>query len=223
MKKLIVAACVGLTSLVAFGQGQVVLSTSASGTYAKFSNTVSSTFFGGSSVYIGLYWAADQATLASGGGTLALYAGTNSVTGGFNAAGTNGTGLAIMTGGGFVATTTFGGNRFTSLAQAGQTTYFQLRAWSAGYSTYADALASGSSSVFVSRYDPADPRGFVAPIVTAQTSASSSSPVNTVLWNPTATAAAQAISIAMDPVPEPSTIALVGLGLAGLIFIRRRK
>jgi hypothetical protein len=217
MRKLIIAMCAGLATLAAFGQGQVVLTTSSPETYAKFSNAITGTFYTGDSLYVGLYWAPDQATLENGGGTLATASQTNTISGGLLPAGTNGTGLAIMTAGGFIGATTFGGNRFTSLAQAGQVTYFQLRAWSPGYDTYADALASGLPQVVVSAISGVG----AAPIVAAVPTATPAGVVNNVLWNPGATTSGQAIAIGIA-VPEPSTIALVGLGLAGLVLRRRR-
>jgi hypothetical protein len=214
MKSLFLAVCLGLMTGRVFGQGQVIMSTAVGDTYAKFSNTVSASFFTGGSIYVALYWSTNAETLAAGGGTQV----TNSTAA--TPVGVNGSGIATNTPSGFVASTTGGGNRFIG-PRAGQLTYFQLRAWSAnsGVYSYGDALTSGDPNVFVSRITGPN----AAPIVSATPTLNSLANPPVLAWNPGSTSSSQAISVAMDPVPEPSTIALVGLGLAGLIFIRRRR
>jgi len=123
MGKLLIVATIGIASLKVFGQGQVVMCTYAANNYVKFSNAVAATFYAGDQVYVGLYWAADAATLANGGGSLATSADMLN-----GPAGTNATGLAILSGNGLVYCSKFGGNRYIP-GRAGVTTYFQLRAW----------------------------------------------------------------------------------------------
>jgi len=192
-----------MAAIVAQGQGVIAINTTVPNGYVKYSNTVAGVWAVGNAYVAGLYYAADQATLLSGGGTLAANGGTN------------GTGLAIFTGGtgGYVAASTFGGNR---TIPAGNT-WFQLRAWSAGYATYADAVASGSQSVFVT---PTSGPG--APPVATGNPVEPPTPVANILWAAGSTSANPFVA-SLVPVPEPSTIAMVGLGLLGLLFIRRRK
>jgi len=192
-----------MATIVAQGQSVIAINTATANAYVKYSNTVAGVWAVGNAYVAGLYYAADQATLLAGGGTLAANGGTNN------------TGLAIFTGGtgGYVAQSTFGGNRTIPDGN----TWFQLRAWSAGYATYADAVASGSQSVFVT---PTSGAG-APPVVTANPVVPPT-PVPNILWAPGSTSANPLVA-SLVPVPEPSTIAMVGLGLLGLLFIRRRK
>lgn len=196
-----------MATVFAYGQGQVAINTAAGNAYVKYTNTVAGGYASGNSFYAGLYWATDAATLAAGGGTLVANGGTN------------GTGLAIFGSGGaagYVAATTFGGNR-TILPQAGVLTFFQLRAWSSTFSSYAAALTGDSTTLISKLTGPG-----ASPIVSATPTAANGVPVPQILWAPGSSASAPFVA-ELVPVPEPSTIALVGLGLAGLYFIRRRK
>jgi hypothetical protein len=216
MKKLLLTAGVALASYGAFAQGLVGMNTSGNGAYAKFSNTVSSVFFTGNQIYVALYWAPDAATLAAGGGTQV----TNSASG--TPVGIGGAGIATNNAAGFITGSTLGGNRFIA-GQAGVSTFFQLRAWSSssGALTYADAVAAAAidPNIFLTHTSGTG----AAPIVSATPTPDALTAPPAILWNAGSTAAAQAIAIPLFAVPEPSTIALIGLGLAGLIFIRRRK
>lgn len=207
MKKLIIAAISCAVAVCAFGQGQVSMNTAGAGAYVKFSNTVANAWAVGDAFRAGLYWASDAATLQAGGGTLVGGPG-----------GTNDTGLAIFTGGtgGFVAGTTFGGNR-TIASRAGLSTFFQLRAWSTGFASYEAAVASGQSGVLRSLVTGANS----APVVSAVPTPDSLAIVPSILWGGPSSSAPMVVSLV--PVPEPSVIALGVLGLAGALFIRRRK
>lgn len=91
-------------------------------------------------------------------------------------------------------------------------TYFQVRAWSwnAGLN-WNDAKA---------RIDAGDGTVWFGQSTVGQATplAPPNSPPN--IWT---TASVPIDGFTLSQVPEPSTIALIGLGLAGLIFIRRRK
>jgi hypothetical protein len=217
MKKLLLTAGVALASFGVLAQGLVVMNTSGFNAYAKFSNLVSSVFFTGNQIYVALYWATDAATLAAGGGNLATNMAADTP------GGTNGTGVAILNSLGFITSGTFGGNRFIE-GRAGQSTFFQLRAWTAnsGVFTYAEAAAMVfiDTSIIISQVSGT----LAAPIVQATPSADALSLPSQIQWNPGATTASQTIGIPLAVlIPEPSTIALIGLGLAGLVFISRRK
>jgi hypothetical protein len=100
-----------------------------------------------------------------------------------------------------------GGTQIIPGVVGGGTAFIQIRAWStAAGATYAAAVASGlgdawgASSVFsvVTGNPSATPPGTPAILVGLQ-------------------------SFNLNPIPEPSTFALAGLGIASLLLFRRRK
>jgi len=201
-----------------FAQGLVSMSTCIHDSYVRYSNTVTGVWVSGSDTLAGLYWAENAQTLASGGGHL--------IRGG----GTNQTGLAVFLTGkaaGFIGSTSFGGNR-TVESRVGQLTYFQVRAWSAGFDSYEAAAGSGRPDVLISRLTGEG----AAPVAGAVPSPTIISPPPWIPWAPGSPTldpvvvwmvSAGLTTDRIVPVPEPSTIAMVGLGLLGLLFIRRRK
>jgi len=200
MKKLFLTAFACITTLVAFGQGVVSINTAGANAYVKYSNTVDSVLCSGTLFNAGLYWASDSATLASGGGSLVV-------------------GLANFgtgTSSGYVLGTTGGGNR-TIASQAGTLTYFQLRAWSTGFSDYASALAGPAGTLFSVISGPN-----AAPIVSATPTSTSGQSPTVIAWAPGSSSGAP-LFVNLIAVPEPSVIALGVLGLGGLLFLRRRK
>jgi hypothetical protein len=110
---------------------------------------------------------------------------------------------AVVAGTGFI----FGGTRTNAAVAGGANGAFQVRAWTA--SSGADwntALASGSGNA-----------GKTGVFENATGNPAASPPTNPALltgWN---------APLIVTPIPEPSTIALAGLGLASLLVIRRRK
>jgi len=197
MKKILLGLAICAVSGLAYGQGLVTISTGKANTYVRFSNTVASAWASGNSVVWGLYYGTTAGTydhlLTSP--TNGFYSGTSA---------------------GFMGCITSSGGVKALETAPGVTTYFQLKAWSAGYASYEAALASGLDSVLISKTilsatdTPGQPTGSPPPTPP------------TILWAP-GTASATAQIVQLVPVPEPSIIALAGLGLAGLIFIRRRK
>jgi len=202
-----------MTTAALFGQGQVVMNASSAGTYLKFTNCMTLANFTGTELNIGLYWGTSVNDLATGGGTLATFADMNGTPAG---AGTY-PGVANLSDTGLLNTTSGGGIRFISMSQAGVTTYFQLRAWTGAYATYEDAIASGLASVLTSHLGDAPIVGF------APTANILPSPIPSNIPWPGGATSASAVLIKFYTIPEPSTFALVGLGLFGLYFIRRRK
>jgi len=180
-RTLISLACVLVTTLSTLGQGTV--------NFANFPGTQRIYLPGGTtgaavgSLNVALYWGPlgstdAQLTQIGGLGGIAPLAGVFS-------SGTRTTG-----------TTTAGG----AMAR------FQVWAWSTGYNSYAEALASGDPSKYVGK------------------SASFDNPTGNPGAQPPGTPAALTgfTSFSVAPVPEPSTIILGLLG-AGALLLRRRK
>jgi hypothetical protein len=91
-------------------------------------------------------------------------------------------------------------------------------AWTGGYSTFAAALAAGTSDigilVFVQGVGPASPSPYTEDIATGWNSTPNS---------PTSSANGGNEDLIMSPVPEPGTMALAGLGSLSLFLLRRKK
>jgi hypothetical protein len=117
-----------------------------------------------------------------------------------------GASTGVTSGTGFLVN---GGVRTTGPATAGgaQGT-FQVRAWNGAFSTYELAFAGAQATSLFGRTTPfanptGDPNG-TPPGTAAQLSG----------WT---------TPITVSAIPEPSTIALAGLGVASLLLFRRRK
>lgn len=83
--------------------------------------------------------------------------------------------------------------------------WIQVRAWSSTFATFEDALAQGNASTFV---------GVSSPVSVPLATGGNPNPnLRTYLTG----------GFQVVPVPEPSTIALGLIGLAGMFIIRRRK
>lgn len=193
MKKLLLTVLVGGLAFTTFGQGQISMNSAGAGAVLKFTNTVTGTW-AGSDVVVGLYWGETASSV------------NNLVPGFANVVQTP----AAQAG--YVLSSSGGGNR-TIAERAGLETYFQLKAWSSGYASWEDALASGNPAALISK-----PGG--SPIVSAVLTAAPGQPVPVIKWGGAST---DPMLVELIPVPEPSVIALGVLGLAGLLFIRRRK
>jgi hypothetical protein len=212
MKKTLVALLFCALGGLAYGQGQVTVSTSKTACWMRFSNTVLQAWAGQSTspgnaanaaIEWGLYYGSDKDHLNNllVGGT--LYQGTTA---------------------GFMGTIYESAGTKT-LSTAGRvSTAFQLRAWSAGYASWDAAKNSGDASAVYSVLTE-------TPVITVAPGDPTQSPPDLpalIKWGSSTVgqpgnAAGTAMIVELVPVPEPSIIALAGLGLAGLIFIRRRK
>lgn len=110
----------------------------------------------------------------------------------------------VFAGSGFIA----GGTRTTGVATAeGAQGTFQVRAWNGGFANYEAALL-GPNGTMVGK----------SALFNNGTGAPNGSPPTT-----PAALSGWTAPVLVTPVPEPSTIALAGLGLASLLVIRRRK
>ncbi|MBI5383360.1 MAG: PEP-CTERM sorting domain-containing protein [Verrucomicrobia bacterium] len=206
MKTILATIVLGCAVFAAHGQGLVSINTVGVNSYMRFSNILTREWVSGDSVVAGLYWASDPATLERGGGTLVRNGGMN------------GTGLAVFRTGsaaGFISTVSFGGNR-QILERAGQTTFFQLRAWSAGYDSYEEVMMSGQSGLGVSLVSGS----LATPIVAAVPTSDTLTFVPAIPWAPGSSSSNPYVALVYFG-PEPGPVALLGLGLLGFILSHR--
>lgn len=202
MRRNILTAVLAVVAASAFGQSAVNMNTAVANAAirAVYKDAASLGFADGTAVAagvkVGLYAGATQDSLKLYG-ALANFATTPAAANGF-----------INSGSG-------GGTRQLSDLPPGTPAYFQLRAWSTGYNNYEDAFASGLNTVVAGK----------GPIVSATPASLTGSPPPTptqILWQPGTTTAAPGFWY-VTPVPEPSTVLLGLIGLAGMYLIRRRK
>jgi hypothetical protein len=103
---------------------------------------------------------------------------------------------------------TFTDLTFNGYAVPAGTDFYQVLAWTGSYQTYAAALASGATGVFAGE-------STVTPF----------SPAPAAQASPATLANITPFNLAQVPtsvVPEPSTLAMAGVGLASMLMFRRR-
>jgi len=200
MKKILLTLAATLVTCSMFGQGGIVMNTRATGVSAPATNILTGLPVSGTGFYAQLYYGAPGtaesamlAALSTPGGTVPVPA-------------TFATGVSA----GFITTGSGGGNRYvdTAVVAAGAPTLFQIRAWDAvlgntwdiAYPTY---LAGSNPTAVLGK----------SAIVTVATSA-------TATQSPTFLTPLTAFTL--QPIPEPSVIALGALGLAALLYRRRK-
>jgi hypothetical protein len=201
MKKLALVAVLAGLSLSLYGQGIVNMNTLQTGSYLRFFDTVGGIYPSdptGTSLHVQLYWGTTASTVNTPVAGLAGFAAAPA-------------GMILQSSGGGPRTI------LDSSSNPVITPIFvQLRAWSGALGSYEATASSGNGSLLVSKLDGAG----ASPIVAVTPSQSSVSAAAVIAWGGTS---GSPLVANLVPVPEPSTIAMVGLGLLGLLFIRRRK
>jgi hypothetical protein len=198
MKKILVTLTAGLLACSAFGQGSVLFATRGGGVDARVRDSLTGLFADGTAYSAQLYYSAPGA----GEGSMQPVVTTSGGSTVGNAV-TFGTGGTL---GGYIVSGLGGaGIRYVSdPARFGAPTDFQVRAWQASLgSTWEIALNNWSGSTVLGK----------SAIVTVTTSASA------IQTAPPLTGLA---AFTLDPVPEPSVIALGAIGLVGLLWRRRK-
>jgi hypothetical protein len=200
MNKLILSSLAAAAALAvptaSHAQGVVNLSSSGGGSCIT-SNTVTGA----------------TAKIAAGGYTFGLYV-ASSAAGLPTAASPSGTPALTLVNSGFAGI--ISGSSFTIAGLTAGTTYFdEVVGWSGSALSYASFLSGGPGASSAAGFSAI---GSITPVAVGSTS-----PAPFVFGNPASTPGAVLTPTLLTPVPEPSTIALAGLGIAGLVAIRRRK
>jgi hypothetical protein len=177
-------------------QGQISLVTIGAGGFLKFSNTVAGTWaYAG--VVAGLYWGEDAGSVTNLATPLARLAGPADIP-------------SYPGSWGAIIPATAGGPRY--IGRIGLDTYFQLKVWSEGYSSWEDAFATGSPDVLISSLAQ-------APIVVARTQVPSGEAIPQIPWGGTID---NPIVVDVFSVPEPTTCALLVMGGIAFLWHLRR-
>jgi len=145
--------------------------------------------------------------ITAGGYTFGLY--VASTLGGLSSA----TPVATFNNAGFAGIIS-GVSSFTVQSLSAGTTYFdEVKAWSNdGASSYEAFIANPGANTAGISAAGVGAVGTITPVAVGSTSPA-----------PNVFTSSSSIPVLITPVPEPSTIALAGLGVAGLVAFRRRK
>jgi hypothetical protein len=210
MKKLVLVAALSLAGAAAFGQGQFVFNNNAAtiGTAAPI-------FFDSVASGVRVSGTAARAALIGGPAATATpytltQAGTGMIMGNYPGVAsqtwvTFRTGTSTASGAGFVSVGTQASRAFSNIAPGAQGKV-QMVAWTGAFTDWASAWAAA-------QVDPNVNIGLSAPF----TLTAGDPPLTPV------TPLTGMQSFALTPVPEPTTAAIIGMGLASLLVFRRRK
>lgn len=196
MKRILLTLVAGFVACSVFGQGGVVINTRGGGVDARVTDSLTGEFVSGQNYWAQLYYGAAGAAEASLVPVLNAPGGTVAPVAWFSAG----------TLPGYILTSTGGGNRYTdpAVAAPGALTSFQLRAWQATLGTsWEVALGNWSDTTVLGK----------SAIIEVATSANN-------LDTPKPLTGLAAFTL--DPVPEPSVIALGAIGLVALLWRRRK-
>jgi hypothetical protein len=198
MKRILLTLAAGFVACSVFGQGGVVINTRGGGVDARVTDSLTGQFVSGNAYLAQLYYGAPGVAESAMVQVLnaAAPAGTTAAPAYFSAG----------TLPGYILTSTGGGNRYTdpAVVAPGANTDFQLRAWQATLgATWEAALGNWSATTVLGK----------SAIITVATSANN-------LDTPKPLTGLAAFTL--DPIPEPSVIALGALGLAALLWRRRK-
>jgi hypothetical protein len=190
-----VGIAVGLTQRTS-AQGQISFSTIGSSGVLKFSNTVAGTWaYAG--VVAGLYWGEGAGSVTNLVAPLARLVGPAE--------------MANPISWGTVQAASGGGTRY--VGRIGVETFFQVRVWSDGYSSWEDAFASGSPEALIRSLAQ-------APIVGTWTQQTSGAPIPQVPWGGTVE---NPIVVDVFAIPEPPTSALLVMACVALLWRLRQR
>lgn len=197
MKKILLTLAAGLISCSVFGQG-IVFSTRGGGVDARVTDSLTGQNAAGTAYSAQLYYG------PAGSAEAALVPVLQSV------GGPTGNVVTFATGGtlgGYIFSGLGGaGTRYvdTAVVAAGAPTAFQVRAWQTSLgATWTEALGNWSATTVLGK----------SAIITTPTAASATLPATPLLG---------LTSFTLDPIPEPSVIALGAIGLVALLWRRRK-
>lgn len=196
MKRILLTLVAGLVSCSVFGQGGVVINTRGGGVDAVVTDSLTGQAVVGNAYLAQLYYGAQGAAETALVPVLNAVGGTTATPAWFTPASLPG----------YILTSTGGGNRYTdpAVAAPGALTTFQLRAWQASLgATWEEALGNWSATTVMGKSALFD-------VATSANNLDTPKPL------------AGLVGFSLDPVPEPSVIALGAIGLVALLWRRRK-
>jgi len=197
MKRILLTLVAGLVSFSVFGQGGIVLNTRTGGVLAPVTDRLTGQLVAGNAYLAQLYYGAAGAAESS---LVPVLAGVAPSTTGAPAWFSTGTTA------GYILGSTGGGNRYTdpAVAAPGALTAFQLRAWQASLGTTWEAALNNWNDTTVMG------KSAIITVVTSANALDTPKPLTGLA------------AFTLDPIPEPSVIALGAIGLVGLLWRRRK-
>lgn len=228
MKKLFIALTATLVCVGAFGQGKLAFQLPSSG-LIYFTTDSAQLLAADRSTSVGGFTLAGSSAYTGNGGTIAALAGTPSFTVGLFA-GATASSLAPVA----VSTTTINSFNYAgTLVQqnvtfanlpSGTAAFFQIQVYDSRAANAAAAWAAGEYAGQSTVFSAIPQTSVYSPIYQTAAPVSSTLPAGTqALVDYPGARGLIALYATSSVVPEPSTFALAGLGLASLLIFRRRK